>query len=61
VSTPQGRLSPVRAGLALVDAVPKLNTAAGVPLKVRVEIATGLMAVGEQRPPAFIVRIRPNF
>jgi class 3 adenylate cyclase/tetratricopeptide (TPR) repeat protein len=37
----------VRAGLALVEAVPKLKTAAGVPLQVRVGIATGLVVVGE--------------
>src|ERR1700738_2085199 len=37
----------VRAGLALVDAVPKLTTAAGVPLQVRVGIATGLVVVGD--------------
>src|SRR4029077_17404158 len=37
----------IRAGLALVEAVPKLKTAAGVPLQVRVGIATGLVVVGE--------------
>jgi class 3 adenylate cyclase/tetratricopeptide (TPR) repeat protein len=37
----------VRAGLALVEAVPKLETAAGVPLQVRVGIATGLVVVGD--------------
>jgi class 3 adenylate cyclase len=37
----------VRAGLALVEAVPKLATAAGVPLQVRVGIATGLVVVGD--------------
>jgi class 3 adenylate cyclase len=37
----------VRAGLALVEAVPKLKTVAGVPLQVRVGIATGLVVVGE--------------
>jgi predicted ATPase/class 3 adenylate cyclase len=37
----------VRAGLALVEAEPKLNTAAGVPLQVRVGIATGLVVVGD--------------
>jgi class 3 adenylate cyclase/predicted ATPase len=37
----------VRAGLALVEAVPKLTTAAGMPLQVRVGIATGLVVVGE--------------
>src|SRR6476619_6126283 len=37
----------VRAGLALVEAVPKLATAAGSPLQVRVGIATGLVIVGD--------------
>jgi class 3 adenylate cyclase len=37
----------VRAGLALVEAVPKLTTVAGVPLQVRVGIATGLVVVGD--------------
>jgi len=37
----------VRAGLALIEAVPKLKTAAGVPLQVRVGIATGLVVVGD--------------
>src|SRR6202040_854973 len=37
----------VRAGLALVETVPKLTTAAGVPLQVRVGIATGLVVVGD--------------
>src|ERR1700688_428412 len=37
----------VRAGLALVEAVPKLETAAGFPLQVRVGIATGLVVVGD--------------
>jgi class 3 adenylate cyclase len=37
----------VRAGLALVEAVPGLTTAAGVPLQVRVGIATGLAVVGD--------------
>jgi class 3 adenylate cyclase/tetratricopeptide (TPR) repeat protein len=37
----------VRAGLDLVEAVPKLNSAAGSPLKVRVGIATGLVVVGD--------------
>ena len=37
----------VRAGLALVEAVPKLTTAAGAPLQVRVGIATGLVVVGD--------------
>ena len=37
----------VQAGLGLVEAAPKLNTAAGVPLQVRVGIATGLVVVGD--------------
>jgi class 3 adenylate cyclase len=37
----------VRAGLALAEAVPKLATAAGIPLQVRVGIATGLVVVGD--------------
>jgi class 3 adenylate cyclase/predicted ATPase len=37
----------VRAGLAIVEAVPKLATAAGSPLQVRVGIATGLVVVGD--------------
>jgi class 3 adenylate cyclase len=37
----------VRAGLVLVEAVPKLTTAAGMPLQVRVGIATGLVVVGD--------------
>ena len=37
----------VQAGLALVEAAPKLKTAAGVPLQVRVGIATGLVVVGD--------------
>ena len=37
----------VRAGLSVVGAVPKLNTAAHVPLQVRVGIATGLVVVGD--------------
>jgi class 3 adenylate cyclase len=37
----------VRGGLALVEAVPKLITAAGGPLQVRVGIATGLVVVGD--------------
>src|SRR5271156_3188516 len=37
----------VQAGLAIVDAAPKLVTAAGSPLHVRVGIATGLVVVGE--------------
>jgi class 3 adenylate cyclase/predicted ATPase len=37
----------VRAGLALVEEVPKLTTAARVPLQMRVGIATGLVVVGD--------------
>jgi class 3 adenylate cyclase/tetratricopeptide (TPR) repeat protein len=37
----------VRAALALIEAVPKLETAAGAPLQVRVGIATGLVVVGD--------------
>jgi class 3 adenylate cyclase/predicted ATPase len=37
----------VRAGLALVEAVPKLATNVGSPLRVRVGIATGLVVVGD--------------
>jgi predicted ATPase/class 3 adenylate cyclase len=37
----------VRAGLALVEAVPKLTTGGGVPLQARVAIATGLVIVGD--------------
>ena len=37
----------VRAGLGLVDTVPKLRTVAGVPLQVRIGIATGLVVVGD--------------
>jgi class 3 adenylate cyclase/predicted ATPase len=37
----------VQAGLALVEAAPKLTTAAGVRLQVRVGIATGLVVVGD--------------
>jgi class 3 adenylate cyclase/tetratricopeptide (TPR) repeat protein len=37
----------VRAGLALVEAAPKLETVAGVPLQVRVGIATGPVIVGD--------------
>jgi class 3 adenylate cyclase len=37
----------VRAGLELVEAMPKLTTAAGLPLQVRVGIATGLVVVGD--------------
>jgi class 3 adenylate cyclase len=37
----------VFAGLAVVEAAPKLKTAAGTPLEVRVGIATGLVVVGD--------------
>jgi class 3 adenylate cyclase/predicted ATPase len=37
----------VRAGLAVVEEVPKLATAAGSPLQVRIGIATGLVVVGD--------------
>jgi class 3 adenylate cyclase len=37
----------VRAGLAFIEAVPKLVTAAGSPLEVRVGIATGLIVGGD--------------
>ena len=37
----------VQAGLAIVEAAPKLVTAAGSPLHVRVGIATGLVVVGD--------------
>src|SRR6202040_1562552 len=37
----------VLAGLALVEAVPKLSTIAGSPLQVRIGIATGLVVVGD--------------
>ena len=37
----------VWAGLALIEAVPKLKPAAGLPLQMRVEIATRLVIVGE--------------
>jgi len=37
----------VQAGLALVEALPKLATAAGFPLSMRVGIATGLVVVGD--------------
>src|SRR5271157_24141 len=37
----------VRAGLAIVEAAPKLETAAGGPLHVRVGIATGVVVVGD--------------
>jgi class 3 adenylate cyclase/predicted ATPase len=37
----------VQAGLALVEAVPKLSTAPDVPMQVRVGIATGMVVVGD--------------
>src|SRR6202035_4057210 len=37
----------VRAGLALVEGVPKLNSAGGVPLQVRIGIATCFFIVGD--------------
>src|SRR5262249_27156223 len=37
----------VRAGLSLVDAVPRLDANAGSPLQLRVGIATGLVVVGD--------------
>jgi class 3 adenylate cyclase/predicted ATPase len=37
----------VRAGLAIVEAAPKLATAAGAPLHTRVGIATGIVVVGD--------------
>lgn len=37
----------IRAGLSLVEAVPRLETPAGAPLQVRVGIATGLVIVGD--------------
>src|ERR1700730_13185513 len=37
----------VRAGLSLIETVPKLKPAAGLPLRVRVGIATGLVIVGD--------------
>ena len=37
----------VRAGLGLVEAMPKLATNAGSPLQVRIGIATGLVVVGD--------------
>ncbi len=37
----------VQTGLSLIDAVPKLVTADGTPLQVRVGIATGLVVVGD--------------
>src|SRR5271169_5524579 len=37
----------VRSALAIVEAAPKLATAAGSPLKVRVGVATGLVVVGD--------------
>ena len=38
----------VRAGLAILDAVPRLKSASGATLQVRAGIATGLVVVGEQ-------------
>jgi class 3 adenylate cyclase len=37
----------VRAGLAIVEAAPKLETRADAPLRVRVGIATGIVVVGD--------------
>jgi class 3 adenylate cyclase len=37
----------VRAGLAIVDAAPKMETPAGAPLHVRAGIATGIVVVGD--------------
>ena len=37
----------VRAGLAIVETAPKLQTPAGTPLHVRVGIATGIVIVGD--------------
>ena len=37
----------VRAGLAVVEAAPRLQTAAGAPLHVRVGLATGIVVVGD--------------
>ena len=37
----------IRAGLSLVEAVPKRATHAGLPLQVRIGIATGLVVVGD--------------
>jgi class 3 adenylate cyclase/predicted ATPase len=37
----------VRAGLAIVEAAPKLQTPAGAPLHVRVGLATGIVVVGD--------------
>jgi class 3 adenylate cyclase/predicted ATPase len=37
----------VRAGLAIIEAAPKLETSAGAPLHVRVGIATGIVVVGD--------------
>ena len=55
----------VRAGLAIVEAAPKLETAAGEPLHVRVGIATGIVVVGdlwarERRRSAASSARRPN-
>ena len=37
----------IQAGLALIEAVPKLMTAASVPLQARIGIASGLVVVGD--------------
>jgi|SRR5271166_1420288 len=37
----------VRAGLAIVESAPKLETPAGAPLQVRVGVATGIVVVGD--------------
>jgi DNA-binding winged helix-turn-helix (wHTH) protein len=42
----------IRAGLALIEAVPELTTATGVPLRVGVGIATGMVVTGGQVGPA---------
>jgi class 3 adenylate cyclase len=47
----------VRAGLALVEAVPKLATAAGSPLQVRVGIATGLVVVGDLISEGLVIKM----
>jgi predicted ATPase/class 3 adenylate cyclase len=39
--------SAIRAGLSLVEAVPRLKTAASAPLQVRIGMATGLAVVGD--------------
>ena len=50
----------VRAGLALVEGVQKLETAAGGPLQVRVGIATGLVVVGDLIGTGTAVGETPN-